>query len=222
MRIRSRFLRSFSATCLCVSLGGLVVAQGPPHKNPQQGTDPADGTNGIVLTTPNNPAGTGNSVSNGEMVVGNPMLSNALDQAFIQRIAMAGMTQMALGKLAIEKASNPSVKQFAERVVEQQTKATNEIKRLAGKESITIPASIDPKRQDYINQIAKLSGDDFDRAFIQAELRGHERALRDFQTEAHDGQDNNLRKYASKHLDTIQEHLTTVRNLNKTVVTAKK
>jgi putative membrane protein len=57
--------------------------------------------------------------------------------------AMGGMAEVQLGKLAAEKATNPDVKQFGQRMVDDHGKANDELKTAASKESIDLPASLD-------------------------------------------------------------------------------
>jgi putative membrane protein len=147
--------------------------------------------------------------------------TSAWDKQFIMNIALRGMREIDLAKVALDKSSNPAIKEYAAKVVEEQTKATGALKRIAGKQSIAIPAALDPKEQTEVDRIAKLSGADFDRAYTRDQVKNHERSLREFQREAKDGQDEQVKAFAVRVLPIVEQHLQTARDLTKPVVSQK-
>src|SRR5438105_9975890 len=83
------------------------------------------------------------------------------DKKLLKEAAMGGMTEVELGKLAAQKASNDAVKQFAQKIVDDHTKAVEELKQIAGKESVPVPESLDSKHRSRVDKLSKLSGADF-------------------------------------------------------------
>jgi predicted outer membrane protein len=83
------------------------------------------------------------------------------DRDFVTKAAQDVMAEVALGELAARQASN-QVKQFAQRMIEDHTKANNELKELASKEGITFPSDISAKQKALQDRLAKLSGAEFD------------------------------------------------------------
>jgi len=143
------------------------------------------------------------------------MQSKVDDKKFIRDAALGGMAEVELGKLAQEKASSDAVKQFGERMVTDHTKANDDLKKLADAESVSIPTALDSKHQSRIDKLSKLSGTDFDRAYIKDELKDHEQDVREFQEEAQGGSDASVKDFASKTLPTLQDHLAAVKGLSK-------
>jgi putative membrane protein len=137
------------------------------------------------------------------------------EKRFIQDAYADGLAQVELGKLAVQKASNDAVKQFAQKMVDDHSKANDALKAAAAHQNITFPDSLDSKRQSKVDKLAKLSGADFDRAYIKGEVKDHQQDVRDFQQEAKSGSDADVKSFASKTLPILEDHLTTAKELDK-------
>jgi putative membrane protein len=137
------------------------------------------------------------------------------DRKFVKDAAMGGMTEVELGKLASQKASRDDVKQFGQRMVDDHTKANDQLKQIASKQSIPIPEALDSKYQSRIDKLSKLSGADFDKAYLKDQLKDHQTDVKEFSAEAQSGADPNVKAFASSTLPILQEHLEMVKNLNK-------
>ena len=139
------------------------------------------------------------------------------DKKFAKDAALGGLTEVELGKLAAQKASNDAVKQFGQRMVDDHSKANDQLKQIASKSNIEVPAALDSKHQSRIDKLAKLSGPAFDKAYVKDQLKDHERDVDDFKSEAQNGSDPNVKQFAMQTLPTLQEHLSAVKDLKKTV-----
>jgi putative membrane protein len=137
------------------------------------------------------------------------------DKRFAKDEALNAMVEVELGKLAAQKASRDDIKQLGQKVVDDQAKANDQLKEVATKENIPIPDALDSKRQSRIDKISKLSGEDFDKAYVKEELKDRESQVRDFSAEAQGGTDANLKTFASNVLPTLQQELDQIKNLNK-------
>jgi len=137
------------------------------------------------------------------------------DKKFAKDAALGGMTEVQLGKLATQKASRDDIKQFGQKIVDDHTKANDQLKELASKENIPIPDALDSKHQARIDKLSKLSGENFDKAFVKDQLKDHQAEIRDFSAEAQSGTDANVKTFASNVLPTLQQHLDQVKDLNK-------
>ena len=141
---------------------------------------------------------------------------NKMDEKrFVKDALLGGMTEVALGKVAVEKASGDAVKQFAQKMIDDHSKANEELKQIAGKESITVPETLDSKHQSRVDKISKLSGADFDRAYIKDLVKDHQNDVNDFQMEAQNGNDPEVKGFAAKTLPVLEEHLRMVKELDK-------
>jgi putative membrane protein len=117
------------------------------------------------------------------------------------------MAEVELGKLAADKATNEDVKAFGKRMVEDHTKAGDQLKGIAAKESVPLPTELNAKDKALKDRLSKLSGDAFDRAYINHMVMDHKQDVADFQKEANNGQDDAIKNFAQQTLPTLQDHL---------------
>lgn len=137
------------------------------------------------------------------------------DKKFAKDAALGGLTEVELGKLAAQKGSRDDVKQFGQKMVDDHGKANEQLKETAGKSSIDVPAALDAKHQARIEKLSKLSGAEFDKAYIKDQLKDHQQDVAAFQSEAQGGTDPNLKQFAAATLPTLQEHLDMIKDINK-------
>jgi putative membrane protein len=93
---------------------------------------------------------------------------------FVNDMAVAGLAEVQLGKLAELKASSPDVKAFGQMMVRDHSQPNAELKRIASQIGVTPPADLDAKHKDLLDRLAKLEGAEFDREYINAMVQGHE------------------------------------------------
>src|SRR5450755_3390401 len=88
-------------------------------------------------------------------------MENKMDEKkFVKDALLGGMTEVELGKMAVEKASSDAVKQFGQKMIDDHSKANEELKQIASKENINAPDSLDSKHQSRVDKLSKLSGPD--------------------------------------------------------------
>ena len=133
--------------------------------------------------------------------------SSTGDSAWVMKVAKGGMAEVELGKLATEKAASDEVKKFGQRMVDDHSKANDDLKTLAQNKKITLPADMDPKEKALRDRLSKLSGAAFDRAYMQAMLADHRQDVAEFRKEANSGKDPDVKAFAAKTLPTLEEHL---------------
>lgn len=143
------------------------------------------------------------------------------DRQFARDAAIAGLSNVELGKLAAEKASSEEIRQFGKQLSEDQTKNNDRLKEVASQQKIPIPDALDSKHQSAIDKIAKLSGPEFDKAFLKEQLKEQEAQVRDFSDEAQRGTDPNFKTFAAGALPNLQQQLDAAKGLNKSAKRAK-
>jgi putative membrane protein len=139
---------------------------------------------------------------------------SASDQAFAKEAATGGMAEVDLGKLAATKATNPDVKQFGQRMVDDHGKANDELKSWASQKNVTLPADLDAKHKSEHARLEKLSGDAFDRAYMAAMVADHNKDVAAFQRESQAAKDPDLKAWAAKTLPTLQDHQKSAKDIN--------
>lgn len=130
----------------------------------------------------------------------------AADQSFAKHAAIGGMAEVDLGQLAASKATNPDVKQFGQRMVDDHGKGNDELKSWASQKNVTLPADLDAKHKAEHARLDKLSGDAFDRAYMTLMVADHNEDVAEFQRESKSAKDPDLKAWAAKTLPTLQDH----------------
>lgn len=136
------------------------------------------------------------------------------DAEFATKAAVGGMAEVELGKLALTKATNTQLKEFAKMMVSDHGKANDELMLIAKQKNITLPAAVDEDHQKKMNELDKKSGKDFDKAYAEAMVDGHEKTLKLMQDEAKDGKDAEIKAFASKTAPVVQTHLDMINKIN--------
>jgi putative membrane protein len=129
------------------------------------------------------------------------------DATFIKKAAGGGMAEVELGRLATEKASNPEVKQFGQRMVDDHSKANDQLKQVAAEKHVTLPTGISAKDKATKAKLEALSGDQFDRAYMEDMVKDHKQDVAEFQKASKSASDPQIKDWASQTLPTLQDHL---------------
>ena len=138
----------------------------------------------------------------------------AADKNFMVKAAQGGLGEVALGQLALSRAGSAGAKRFGQRMVKDHTKANAQLKQVAAKQGVTLPAAPGPEEQATKARLAGLSGTAFDKAYISDMVEDHEKDVADFKKEAATGKDPAVKAFAAKTLPTLQMHLQMARALN--------
>ena len=129
------------------------------------------------------------------------------DQALMRQIAEGNMAEIATGKLATEKAASPRVREFAQLMIEDHSAMLTEGSNLAREKGIAVPTAPDPKHQAAMKQLETLSGQSFDRTYMQQMVKDHEQTVDLLKKTASIASDPRLRAHAQKALPRVQQHL---------------
>jgi len=100
------------------------------------------------------------------------------DRDFVNGMLSDGMAEVELARLAKDRAASPEVKQFAQMMTEDHTKAGQQLKEVASTYAVPQDAKIDEKHKDLMDKLMKVRGPDFDKAYMNAMVEGHEDAVR--------------------------------------------
>jgi putative membrane protein len=140
-------------------------------------------------------------------------MMKSVDTHFAIKAAQGGMAEVKLGQLAADKASSPDVKAFGQHMMDDHTKANDQLKSIAQGEGITLPGDVNQKQQATYDRLSKLSGADFDKQYVKSMVMDHEEDVKDFRKEANSGKDEKIKSFASQTLPTLQQHLDKIKGI---------
>ena len=140
-------------------------------------------------------------------------MMKSADTHFAMKAAQGGMAEVKLGQLAAQKAGSPDVKAFGQHMVDDHTKANDQLNSVAQDEGITLPADVNGKQQALYDRLSKLSGADFDKQYVKAMVSDHQEDVKDFQKEANSGKDEKIKSFASQTLPVLQQHLDMIKGI---------
>ena len=133
---------------------------------------------------------------------------------FVHEAAISDMFEIQSSKLAEGRTDGPT-KAFAEKMVRDHTKTTDELKPLAMKAHIDPPASMDESHKKMLDKLEGLKGADFAKQYHEDQDSGHKDAVSLCQRYSMGGEDADLKAWAGKTLPTLEEHLQMAQNLDK-------
>ena len=139
------------------------------------------------------------------------------DRSFADTAAQAGNAEVEMAKLAQEHAASADVKAFADRMVADHTKANQQLTSIATAQGITLPTKLSGKDQRELTKLGKLDGAAFDKEYVKSQVDAHKEAVKLFTKESKSGKDDELKNFAGTTLPTLEDHLSMVTTLSKSM-----
>jgi putative membrane protein len=135
------------------------------------------------------------------------------DRRFIEDAAGDGMYEVQAGQLAASKAQSPDVKAFANKMVGDHEQANNELVQLANAKKVELPAAPPRGKRHETEKLGKKSGADFDKMFVAASIKDHEKDIKKFEKASGKVKDPQLKAWIDKTLPVLREHLAMAQKL---------
>ncbi|HEY9340873.1 MAG TPA: DUF4142 domain-containing protein [Hanamia sp.] len=148
----------------------------------------------------------------------NNMAVATLDEGskkFIEDAGKGGMMEVNLGNVAMNSATSQQVKDFGKMMVDDHTKLNNELKDLAGKKNVQLPAAVSEDQQKEMDNLSKKTGNDFDKAYVKLMIDDHKKDINDFKKASKNVTDNDLKNFAVNALPVLQKHLDAIQAIQK-------
>ncbi len=137
------------------------------------------------------------------------------DAQFLVDAAEINLEEIKCGKFAEQNAISADTRELAKMMVTEHTKCLSDLKALADKKSITIPAVISTKGEEDYEKLIDRAGGDFDRNYCDMMVDGHKGAIAKFEKESADGSDVDIRTWATETLPALRKHLDHALNCQK-------
>jgi putative membrane protein len=140
------------------------------------------------------------------------------DNLFINTTAEAGHAEVAAGNIAGARSSSDAIRKFADQMVQDHTKAGDELAMIAQKKAVTLPVEPDAIHQNMVSQLSKTDVSNFDRLYIdEAGVKDHKAAVSSYRDEAMNGSDAELKAFAPRILPAVEHHYQLAKEVSKTV-----
>ena len=133
---------------------------------------------------------------------------SAATKKFVTTAAMTDMFEIQAGQLAQQKADDSAYKDFAQMIVGDHTKTTDQLKSMAPQlQGVQLPQQLDATHKAKVDKLSSASGAAFERQFKTEQTQGHKQAIQEFQTYAKSGDNAELKAWAEQTLPALKTHL---------------
>lgn len=139
------------------------------------------------------------------------------DSAFVMEAAAANMTEVQLGQIAQQQASNQRVKDFGNMMVTDHTQANDQLKDLASGHGISLPDALPADKQKMVDDLKSLNGTAFDKKYMSMMVEDHQEDVAKFKTESNSANDPQLKQWATTTTPVLQKHLDSAQAINKAI-----
>ena len=177
-------------------------------------------TDSSSTTTSNstNSADSANSSANNTSTAtttGTPLSTQ--DSTFVMKAAMGGMMEVEGGNTAQQNAANDRVKAFGTMMVNDHSKANSELMSLAQQHGLMVPTTLPADMQSHLKEMGNMKGASFDKHYMGMMVSDHAKDIAEFEKQANNGNDPDLKAWAAKTLPTLRMHADSATAINKAI-----
>ena len=134
-------------------------------------------------------------------------------QEFATKAMVSNMFEIQSSMLALDKSQKDAVRQFAQRMIDDHTKAGEKMKQAAEAEGVTdLPKELDSEHMDKMAKLQDASGDAFDQQYVDMQVNGHQAAVSLF--DSFKDEEGELADFAGNTLPTLEEHLSMIKDID--------
>lgn len=203
-----------SAEARQIISNGLPVLQ--RHLTMAQQVGAQVGASGAVATTTpttptyptqNPPVGTTTTTTQAGTTPATTQAAVNADMPFVRHASSSNIMEIRLGQAAQTRGSNAAVKQFGQRMLDDHTRMQNQLTAVVRNTGVTFTPGLDAVHEQQVSRIERLSGAEFDRAYMQAMIQGHREDVSQFQTQSQSAHSTQVRNLTASSLPILQQHL---------------
>ncbi len=139
------------------------------------------------------------------------------DSGFLRDAAEGGMFEVQLAQVVQEKATNPQVKELAQRIAEDHTKANDQLTSIAQQIGAEVPQTVSKADQKRIDSFGKMDPSKLDSEYVKLMIDDHQKDIKAFTNEVNKGKNESLTSFASQTLPTLKTHLQMAQDAQKSL-----
>ncbi|HUC82794.1 MAG TPA: DUF4142 domain-containing protein [Flavisolibacter sp.] len=178
-------------------------------------SDAGDSTNASTNSTATESGDANNTTGSTTATTKTPL--SAQDSTFVMKAAMGGMMEVESGNVAQQNGNHDRVKSFATMMVNDHSKANSELMALVSGRGITLPTALPQDMQSHMEEMKKMKGAAFDKHYMGMMVNDHQKTITDFQSQANNGSDPELKAWAAKTLPVLQMHADSAKAINSAI-----
>jgi putative membrane protein len=125
----------------------------------------------------------------------------------LDRFAQTQLAEIAAARLAVQKAENPHIAQYAQQLLNDHTQSNSQLNQLASQKGTALPANLDRNSRVRLDQLAQLQGAAFDRAYLEQTIETNNSSINDLQQAARSTKDPEIQAFIAQTLPIQQQHL---------------
>ena len=130
------------------------------------------------------------------------------EQLFVRGAASGNQMEIEAAKLAQQKSQRQEIKEFAQHIIDDHTKAGQRLQQIAQSKQIQIGrGEMKASHRAQIQELSELEGEQFDKAFVISNVGDHMKMLLKFRDASQNLQDAELKAFATETLPKLQSHL---------------
>jgi len=138
-------------------------------------------------------------------------------EQFVHKAYGGNMAEVQMAELAKKKASNKEVKEFAEMMIKDHSKANSELKSIASQKNFKLPESSPMEMKAKMKELEGKTGSAFDTHYMNMMVKEHQKDVEMYQKAAKEINDNVLKNYITNTLTIIQGHLDKAEKISKSL-----
>ena len=137
------------------------------------------------------------------------------EQDLMTKAAQGGLAEVSLGQSAAQKATSPDVKAFAQKMVDEHSKANDQLKQVATTKGVTLPTDTDAEHKAVADKVNAQSGAKFDKAYMDAMVKDHYKTVKELEDASKKVKDPDLKSWLDQTIPVVKQHQSMAHSLDK-------
>lgn len=129
------------------------------------------------------------------------------DADFLVKSTVCNHCEVKLSEHAAKNATDPKVKEFAQKIAKEHADAADNLSKEAKRMKVAVVAGTEKDTKEKMDRLTKLNGADYDKEYMRMMIEAHQNAIKLFDSEANNGSDADLKKFATTMIPTLKKHL---------------
>ncbi len=207
MEVSVRSFRNVSILALALGVSAFTFAQDAGQSSSAGSSD--QGASSAKSSKAKSSKSSKSSEASSESSSSSSGQLSAMDKQFVMKAGEGGLAEVELGQLAASKGNSDAVKQFGQKMVDDHSKANDQLKTLAQQKGVTLPTELKAADKQFKAKLEKQSGEAFDKMYMQHMVTDHKKDVAEFKKASQSAKDSDVKNFASETLPTLEGHLKT-------------